>query len=101
MNFAKKKYKNEPIAFCEIILFTNESEFEIFGVKKPPKSVCDKCVAKTVKHGGDSLMVWGCMTASGVGKLVFIESTMRKEDYLNIVQQNVTPSVEKLDLGGK
>ena len=45
-------------------------------------------------------MVWGSMTASEVYNLVFIESTMKQEDYLSIPQQNVTPSVEKLGLGG-
>ena len=32
----------------------------------------DKCMAKTVKHGGGSVMVWGCMAPSGVGNFVFI-----------------------------
>ena len=60
----------------------------------------DKCVVKTVKHGGGSIMVWGCRVRSGVGNLVFMESTMKKEDYFSILQQNVTPRVEKLGLGG-
>ena len=74
----KKKYKNEPIALWENILVTDGSKFEIFGVKKPPKiwrsvneELSDKCMAKTVKNGGGSVMVWGCMATSGVDKLVF------------------------------
>lgn len=43
-------------------------------------------------------MVWGCMAASGVGNLVFIEETMNKEGYLNILKENLAPSVEKLKL---
>ena len=43
-------------------------------------------------------MVWGCVPSSGVGKLVFIESTMKKEDYVKILQENVGPSVQKLGL---
>ena len=39
------------------------------------------------------------MAASGVGNLVFIESKMKKENYL-ILQQNVTLIVKKLGLGG-
>lgn len=104
INFAKK-YRNQPFTFWENILFTDESKFEIFGAKKPPKiwrsaneAFNDKCVVKTVKHGGGSVMVWGCMAASGVGNLVFIESTMKKEDYLSILRHNVAPSVEKLCL---
>ena len=43
-------------------------------------------------------MVWGCMATNGVGNLVFIESTMNKTDYLNILKDNLAQSVEKLGL---
>ncbi len=36
----------------------------------------EKCVLPTVKHGGGSVMVWGCMGAAGTGELQFIEGTM-------------------------
>ncbi len=36
----------------------------------------DKCVLPTVKHGGGSVMVWGCMSAAGTGELQVIEGTM-------------------------
>ncbi len=39
----------------------------------------DKCVLPTVKHGGGSVMVWGCMSAAGTGELQFIEGTMNAE----------------------
>ena len=37
-------------------------------------------------------MVWRSMAALQVGNLVFIESTMEKEDYLDILKQNVSPT---------
>ena len=43
-------------------------------------------------------MVWGCMAAGEVGNLVFIEGTMNKDDYLKILRDNLSPSVEKLGL---
>ncbi|GFU14145.1 transposable element Tcb2 transposase [Trichonephila clavipes] len=53
----------------------------------------------TAKHGGGSVMVWGCMAASGMGKLVFIDGIMHKMAYLNIMQNNLKESADKLGLG--
>ncbi|KAH8419574.1 hypothetical protein KR222_006966, partial [Zaprionus bogoriensis] len=53
---------------------------------------------KTVKHGGGNVMVWGCMAASGVGNLVFIDEKMDKTVFLNILKENLMPSVHKLGL---
>lgn len=35
-------------------------------------------------------MVWGCIAASGVGKLVIIEGIMNKYMYLHILKKNRT-----------
>lgn len=43
-------------------------------------------------------MVWGCMAANGVGKLRFIDGTMDKAMYINILKDSYLPSVEVLDL---
>lgn len=38
-----------------------------------------------VKHGGESVMVWVYIDASGVEKLVFFDGIMDKMAYLNIL----------------
>ena len=65
LNFTTK-YINQPQTFWNNIIFTDESKFEIFGTKKPPKtwwnkneSFSYKHFTNTVKHGGRSVMVWG------------------------------------------
>lgn len=91
--------------FWNRTIFTDESKFEIFGGGRKQKiwrlkneEMHPKNLLPTVKHGGGSVMVWGCMSSSGVGNLVFIESIMRKEDYLRILKKNLKPSVNKLGL---
>ncbi|GFW10482.1 transposable element Tcb2 transposase [Trichonephila clavipes] len=54
----------------------------------------------TVKHGGGSIMVWGCMAATGVGNLVIIDGIMNQYSYLNILKNNLTQSASKLGLDG-
>ena len=50
----------------------------------------------TVKHGGENVMVWGCMSAAGVGELHFIEGNMNYNMYCEILQQSMIPAIQKL-----
>ena len=50
----------------------------------------------TVKHGDGNIMVWGCMSAAGVGELYFIEGNMNSNMYCEILQQSMIPSLQKL-----
>lgn len=52
----------------------------------------------TIKHGGGSVMVWGCMSANGVGNLVFIDGILNQYGYINILKENLIPSAEKLGI---
>lgn len=41
-------------------------------------------------------MLWGSMAASGPGTMKFIDSTMDKMGFLNILKRNLQASVDKL-----
>ncbi len=56
-------------------------------------------VLPTAKHGGGSIMVWGCMSAAGTGKLQFIEGTMNANMYCDILKQSMIPSLQRLGRG--
>lgn len=94
-------------SFWNHVLFTDESKFNIFGSdgrvnvwRKPNTELNPKHLRATVKHGGGSVMVWGCFSAAGPGKLVFIEGNMNKMSYLQILKDKKKESVEKLDIQG-
>jgi len=91
-----KKYQDVGNSFWERVIWSDESKFNLFGSdgivriwRFPKEEFKRECVKPTVKHGGGSVMVWGCFTSNGVGKLVFIDGIMRKEEYLNILQTNL------------
>lgn len=104
--FAKnhEKYSEN---FWSSVIFSDESKFNIHGndsrtrVWRTPNSELEKRnMVGTVKHGGGSVMVWGCMSASGTGNLEFIETTMNRFGYLNILKNNLRNSAQKLGLEG-
>ncbi len=63
--------------------------------RQPGEEYKDKCVLPTVKHGGGSVMVWGCMSAASTGELQFIEGTMNANMYCDILKQSKIPSLRR------
>ena len=55
----------------------------------------------TMKHGGGSIMLWGCFAAGGTGALHKIDGIMRVENCVDILKQHLKTSVRKLKLGRK
>ena len=55
----------------------------------------------TVKHGGGSIMLWGCFVAGGTPTRHKIDGIMREENYVDILKQRLKTSVRKLKLGRK
>ena len=55
-------------------------------------------MVQTVKFGSGSIMIWGCFSAKGVGKISVIDSKMNAQKYKQILQENLMSSVESLEL---
>lgn len=94
-----KAHKNWTTDQWKKVLFTDESKFEIFGSKRrifvrrmPGERMNMKCIQPTVKHGGGSVMVWGCFGANKTGDLIRIKGIMDKKVYHNILVRHAVPS---------
>lgn len=87
------------------IIFSDESKFNLFYSdgkvrvwREPGYGLKNNYIQTTVKHGGGSVMVWGCFSYNGVGKLVFIEGTMTAASYVNILSSNLSESARLMNL---
>lgn len=91
--------------FWDTVIFADESKFNLFECdgrgyvwRKPNTELQPQNLSSTVKHGGGHVMVWECMSSSGVGNLVFIEGNLDRFQYLNILKANLLQSAEKFNL---
>uniref|UniRef100_A0A9J8AH52 Transposase Tc1-like domain-containing protein n=1 Tax=Cyprinus carpio carpio TaxID=630221 RepID=A0A9J8AH52_CYPCA len=89
LTFAKKKKK-------KVELFGRCVSCYIW--RKTNTTFHKKNIIPTVKHGGGSVMVWGCFAASGPGRLVISDGTMNSALYQKILKKNVRLSVCDLKL---
>uniref|UniRef100_A0A803JK91 Uncharacterized protein n=1 Tax=Xenopus tropicalis TaxID=8364 RepID=A0A803JK91_XENTR len=82
------------------ILWSDETKMELFGQnakryvwRKTNTAHHSEHTIPTVKYGGGSIMLWGCFSSAGTGKLAVIGGTMNSTVYQKILKENVRPSV--------
>ena len=104
MRYAKA-HLDKPEAFWKKILWSDETKMELFGQnkrryawRKKHTEFHEKNLLPTVKYGGGSIMLWGCVASTGTGNLVKVEGHMNSSQYQQILDKNVQESVTKLKL---
>ncbi|KAL0163509.1 hypothetical protein M9458_039262, partial [Cirrhinus mrigala] len=83
------------------ILWSDETKIELFGLNSkryvwriPGTAHHLSNTVPTVKHGGGSIMLWGCFSAAGTGQLVAIEGKMNAAKYRDIMDENLLQSAQ-------
>uniref|UniRef100_A0AAZ3PUF0 Transposase Tc1-like domain-containing protein n=1 Tax=Oncorhynchus tshawytscha TaxID=74940 RepID=A0AAZ3PUF0_ONCTS len=81
------------------ILWSDETNIEIFGLNAKHHVWRKPGTIPTVKHGGGSIMLWGCFSAAGTARLVRIKAKMNGAKYREIFDENLLQSAQDLRLG--
>lgn len=107
VTYAKTMMKM-PFDYWKQVLWSDESKFNMFRSdgktmvwRTTTEEFDPKCTVPTVKHGGGSVMIWGCFARNGVGFLCFIDGIMDRFRYREILQENLIRSAKKLGLEKK
>ena len=63
------------------ILWCDETKIELFGLNAKCHVWMKPGTIPTVKHGGGRILLWGCFSVAGTGRLVRIEAKLHGAKY--------------------
>ena len=96
-----KKYKDWTIEDWKRVIWSDEAKItrlcsngRQWVWKRSGAGFTDREVAGTVKFGGGGLMVWGCMSAKGVGYMARIDGGLDAQLYVSILQGEFLQTLE-------
>jgi hypothetical protein len=94
-------HQNWTVADWERVIWTDESKINRLGSdgrkwvwKRKGEGLSDRTVSGTVKFGGGSIMIWGCMCWEGTGNACKINGKMNTDLYLQILEEDLMQSLE-------
>ncbi|GFX07289.1 transposable element Tcb1 transposase [Trichonephila clavipes] len=86
----------------EKIIFSDESQFCISGNqssayvrRRTHEKFSPQCLKPIIKYP-TKVMIWGCMSSHGVGRLHIVSGTVKAMDYIKILQNKLLPTARDL-----
>jgi transposase len=110
--FLTEKQRKARLRFCQSVkdmtsedwrqvLFSDETKINCKGSDGKKKVLCvpqkrfdRRRVSGTLKFGGGSIMVWGCMSWHGFGRSCRVQGIMTGEIYKGILKNTMLPSAK-------
>lgn len=95
-----KEHKDWTLEQWRNVIWSDETKISIFGNdgvryvrRRVNEELNPECMLPTMKHP-ISVMVWGCMTASGTGRLEIINGTLNAKKYQEtILEKKLLPTI--------
>ncbi len=100
-----REHLDDPEEDWENVIWSDETKIELFGKnstcrvwRRKNAELHPKNTIPTVKHGGGNIMLWGCFSAKGPGRLICVKERMNGAMYCEILSENLLPSARALKM---
>ncbi|KAK3557136.1 hypothetical protein QTP70_024724 [Hemibagrus guttatus] len=104
LKFARE-HLDDPEEDWENVIWSDETKIELFGKnstcrvwRRKNAELHPKNTIPTLKHGGGNIMLWGCFSAKGPGRLIRVKERMNGAMYREILSKNLLPSTRALKM---
>ncbi len=104
LKFARE-HLDDPEEDLENFIWSDETKIELFGKnstcrvwRRKNAELHPKNTIPSVKHGGGNIMLWGCFSAKGPGRLICVKERMNGAMYCEILSENLLPSARALKM---
>ncbi len=104
LKFARE-HLDDPEEDWENVIWSDETKIELLGKnstcrvwRRKNAELHPKKTIPTVKHGGGNIMLWGCFSAKGPGRLICVKERMNGAMYREILSENLLPSARALKM---
>jgi len=96
-----KKYKNWKSEDWEKVIWSDESKFNLFSSDgreycwmKVGEPISERVIKPTMKYGGGSVTIWGCLTKDGPGYMCKIDGRLDADLYVKILGDELLKTYE-------
>ncbi|KAK3522412.1 hypothetical protein QTP86_010117 [Hemibagrus guttatus] len=100
-----REHLDDPEEDWENVIWSDETKIELFGKnstcrvwRRKNAELHPKNTIPTVKHVGGNIMLWGCFSAKGPGRLIRVKERMNGAMYREILSKNLLPSARALKM---
>ncbi|KAK3508078.1 hypothetical protein QTP70_012392 [Hemibagrus guttatus] len=100
-----REHLDDPEEDWENVIWSDETKIKLFGKnstcrvwRRKNAELHPKNTIPTVKHGGGNIMLWGCFSAKGPGRLIRVKERMNGAMYHEILSKNLLPSARALKM---
>lgn len=99
-------YERKPAEYWNHVIFSDEKKFNVYGCDGGIKlwigkgeELKDECIVKTQKFS-NSVMIWGCFSARGIGRIEICQGTVNAEKYIKILENKLLPTMRDQHFDG-